>query len=139
MVTPLNQTHETYQAMRTLHQTFERTFGTIRRRYSVGGKDKTMRLKRLGVEAQHLRIQAAVIRRGVQVALRMGWISGGAKRFQDDDRRYGGTGRQGRVIKARMKRGLLTPYGGSWQRLKDARRARRAARGQPPPGEPAPA
>jgi hypothetical protein len=134
MVTPLNQTHETYQAMRALHFGFERIFGNFRRRYSVGGKDKSSRLKRLGVEAQHLRVQAAVILDWFQIALRMGWISGGRKRFEGQERRYGGQGRAQRVLGTRVKRNLLTPYGQAWQRLKAERRTRRqAARGQPPP------
>lgn len=78
MLVPPSRMHPLYHDLHAAHfDTAERLFSNWRRRYSVFGDDKTMRLKVFrSVEAQQLRAEGARFLEWFRICIRHGWLAG---------------------------------------------------------------
>lgn len=144
LLQPLAITDPLYQSVKSLHKNLERIWHHYRQRYAFAGKDTTGRLKRLGVEPQRLRGNAAILIDWFRVSLRHGWLGSWRTQNPDDPQPVSATGAVEAIQKIRRARGLDVPYGKRWERLKERMQKRRrkphthgpAASAVPPPVQP---
>jgi Transposase DDE domain len=136
MLLPLSRTTELYHAVRYARSNLENTFGLVRDRFAIAGKDLTGQLARPGVPPQRLRASAGLLLDWFRLVLRQGWLEPIALALQPTtsesvllsgrrDRASGeimhvgvGAERLGRLRRERDEAQLELPYGAAWEETK---------------------
>jgi Transposase DDE domain len=132
MLLPLSRKTELYHAVDQVRSNLENTFGLLRDRFAIAGKDPTGQLARPGVPAQRLRAWAGLVIDWLRLNLRQGWLepieltvqpnaqeperlSGVQDRVSGQITSPGvGTERLGELLRARAEASLEIPYGPAW-------------------------
>lgn len=112
LLQPLNITDETYHQMRQVHGHHENIHRLQRQRYSVGGREISVRDHRMGVRRQQLRLHAAMLLEWLRICLRQGWLASVRKATNHALPTGRGPGtRLAKTLKARAEQHLHLPYG----------------------------
>lgn len=141
LIGPLNRTDEVYWQLRHTHSNFERVHVERIARYTVGGRDTASRTKRLGLNAQRVRLRCAQLLDWLRICLRYGWIK--PPRGQRNIRRHTvswretpGAWRLQAVLRVRARDGLDLPTRANEQLDAEYAARQTAASGSPPPRTP---
>lgn len=138
LLLPLWRDTETYLALSSAHQRYERVHHHWRSRYRVGSGDHKLRPKRRGIACQQLRANAALVAEWLLILWREGWL-GSARRNKCAPTTADAATDLRRFRARRRAVGLASPYGTAARKLTKTapmRPVERAAAGPPDDGPP---
>jgi hypothetical protein len=107
---------ETYLALSSAHQRYERVHHHWRSRYRVGSDDHKLRSKRRGIACQQLRANAALVAEWLLILWREGWL-GSARRNKCAPTTADAATDLRRFRARRRAVGLANPYGTAARKL----------------------
>jgi hypothetical protein len=117
LLVPLSRLSETYHQLGRGGKQSERVHSIVRTRYSAAGKDQTGRLKRFGLEAQQLRLNASLVLDWFRILLLNGWAGSYKHVNSNTPRDCDGGHRLRATQRARERHHLNRPYGPVAHRL----------------------